>query len=62
MKVKLTSSQRDFVETMAKKVNNNKYYFFDKIYVKIDGTNEFEEKEFKDLPEGIKKYIIQQFS
>lgn len=44
------------METTPKRINN-KYYFFDKVYIKIDGSNEFEEVELKDLPEGIKKYI-----
>ena len=61
MKLKLTSSQRDFMETAPKRINN-KYYFFDKVYIKIDGSNEFEETEFKDLPKGIKEYILKQFS
>ncbi len=55
-KITLTSSQRSFMEVVASNANN-KYYFFPQIFVKIEGTNEFEENSMEDLPEGIQKYI-----
>lgn len=58
MKLKLTNQQNEIFETIASNVNF-KYYYFDKVYVKL-GNNEFEEKDFSDLPQGIQKYINEQ--
>lgn len=55
MKISLTNQQNEIFETLALNANR-KYFFFPKIYVKLD-NNEYEEKEIKDLPEGIQKYI-----
>lgn len=55
MKIKLSSGQNDFIEVNFGRVND-KYFFYDKVLKKIS-NNEYEEVEFKDLPEGIKKYI-----
>lgn len=55
MKIKLTNQQNDFVEVNFERIND-KYFYYNKVLKKI-GINEFEEVEFKDLPEGIKKYI-----
>ena len=55
MKIKLTNQQNDFVEVNFERIND-KYFYYNKVLKKI-GINEFEEIEFKDLPEGIKKYI-----
>jgi len=55
MKIKLSSGQNDFIEVQFERIND-KWFFYDKILKKI-GINEFEEVEFQDLPEGIKKYI-----
>ncbi len=55
MKLKLTSQQNEIFETVASNVNN-KWFYFPKVYLKV-GNNEFEEKDYKDIPEGIKKYI-----
>lgn len=55
MKLKLTNQQNDFVEVNFERIND-KYFYYNKVLRKV-GINEFEEVEFKDLPEGIKKYI-----
>jgi len=55
-KLKLTSSQNDFIETSFSRIND-KYFFSTKIYIKTGNPNEFEEKEISDVPDGLRKYI-----
>lgn len=55
MKIKLTNQQNDFVEVNFERIND-KYFYYKKVLKKV-GINEFEEVNFEDLPEGIKKYI-----
>lgn len=54
-KLQFTSQQNAIFETLASNANK-KYYFFPKVYIKLD-NNQFEEVDLKDLPEGIQKYI-----
>ena len=59
-KLELTKQQEEFIQIYGKEFNKF-YIFFPKIYKKL-GDRQYQELSFKDLPEGIKKYIIQQFS
>lgn len=59
-KIELTRQQEDFLQIYGKEFNKT-YIFFPKIYKKL-GDRQYQEISPKDLPEGIKKYIIQQFS
>ena len=59
MKINLTRQQQELFEILAQNANK-KYYFFTKVYEKIDNDGNFIEKELKELPEGIQKYINNQ--
>lgn len=55
-KVKMTKQQVEFFEIFGENANK-RYYFINKIYERVDNDGNFIEKELKELPEGIVKYI-----
>lgn len=55
-KVLLTSQQEELFQLLGKTINGGKYVYFPKAYIKL-GNREYEEVDFNNLPEGIKKFI-----
>lgn len=54
-KLQLTSQQNSLFETVADNVNF-KYYYFPKVYIKLD-NNTYQETDFSEIPKGIQEYI-----
>jgi len=59
-KIELSKQQEEFLQIYGKEFNKT-YVFFPKIYKKL-GDRQYQELSTKDLPKGIKEYIIKQFS
>ena len=57
-KLILSNQQNELFETLASNANK-KWYFFIKVYEKVD-NNTYIEREVNEIPEGIKKYIDNQ--
>mgnify|MGYP003340448879 CR=1 FL=1 len=55
MKITLSSCQEEFMQVFGKQING-KYIYFPKAYIKLD-NREYQEVDFENLPEGIKKFI-----
>ena len=55
-KVLLTAQQEELFQLLGKTINGGKYVNFPKAYIKL-GNREYEEVDFNNLPEGIKKFI-----